>query len=84
MPLEYLVCIVQSGRVTFVNGAWQGTVRLDSGDTQAALDSCPQVWDYLNRAGADGWELVGAVNIGITHDQSMSPLSSNLYLKRPR
>ena len=82
MQYEYLVCLVQSGRVTFVNGEWQGTVQFGSTDSQAVLDSCPQVWDYLNLAGTERWELIGAVNIGITHNQEMSPLSSNLFLKR--
>ena len=84
MNFEYLVCMVQNSRVTFVNGEWQGTVRAESNDMRAALESCPQVWDYLNTAGADGWELAGAVNVSITHDQSASQLSSNLYLKRLR
>jgi hypothetical protein len=84
MQYEYLVCLVQSGRVTFVNGEWQGTVQFGTTDTQAALDSCPQVWDYLNSAGSEGWELIGAVNIGINHSQEMSPISSNLFLKRQK
>jgi hypothetical protein len=45
MQFEYLVCQTQFSRVTFVNGEWQGTVPLDSGDSQAALDSGPQIWD---------------------------------------
>jgi hypothetical protein len=84
MQYEYLVCLVQTGRVTFVNGDWQGTIQFNTTDTQAALDSCPQVWDYLNLAGSEGWELIGAVNIGITHGKDMSSISSNLFLKRPK
>jgi len=52
---------VQQARVTFVNGAWQGRVAPDDGDHEAALQSCPSTWDYLESAGYDGWELAGAV-----------------------
>jgi hypothetical protein len=84
MQYEYLVCLIQSGRVTFANGQWQGTIPFNTINTQQSLDSCPQVWDYLNLAGSEGWELIGAVNIGITHNQEMSPLASNLFLKRQK
>jgi hypothetical protein len=47
MQFEYLVCQTQYSRVTFANGEWQGGIALNSGDPQAALDSCPQVWDYF-------------------------------------
>ena len=57
---EYQVCLVQQSRVTFADGAWAGEVPQDQGDIQAAFNSCPAVWDYLARAGADGWELVAA------------------------
>ena len=82
MRFEYAVCLMQSSRVTFVNGEWQGRLPFNSGDTQAALDSCPWVWDYLQSAGASGWEMVGATNIGITNGQGTSSMSSNLFLKR--
>jgi hypothetical protein len=84
MGFEYLVCQMQFGRITFANGEWQGGIRLDSGDTQVALDSCPQVWDYLAQAGRMGWELVAATNNAITHDASVSQLTVELFLKRPR
>ena len=34
MQFEYLVCH-QYSRVTFANGKWQGSVALNSGDSQA-------------------------------------------------
>jgi hypothetical protein len=76
---DYLVCSVQYGRVTFVNGEWQGTAPI-SEDTSASLGSCPQSWEYLRAAGLDGWELVGTT----THQQSQpDAVQDTLYLKRP-
>ena len=84
MEFEYLVCQTQFSRVTFVNGAWQGAVALDSGDTQKALDSCPSMWDYLNLAGRDGWELVTAINSAISSSETTPQLACQLFLKRQR
>ena len=49
---EYQVCSVQYGRVTFVNGRWRGSIPMGE-DTNASLESCPNVWDYLQEAGRD-------------------------------
>jgi hypothetical protein len=76
---EYQVCAVQQSRVTFVNGGWRGRIALDSGDTNVALESCPNVWDYLQDAGYEGWELVGA----LAHD-AQNGTYDMLYLKRER
>jgi hypothetical protein len=84
MQFEYQVCQTQFSRVTFVNGEWQGTVPLSSGDSQAALDSCPQVWDYLNQAGRAGWQLVTAANATITNEGQTSQVSYQLFLRRER
>jgi hypothetical protein len=84
VQFEYLLCQTQYSRVTFANGEWQGTVALSSGDSQAALDSCPQVWDYLNEAGRVGWQLITAVNATITHEGQNSQVSNQLFLKRER
>lgn len=76
---EYQVCSVQYGRVTFVNGAWQGTAPIGE-DTSASLESCPLVWDYLRTAGRDCWELVATT----THPQPQpDAVQDTLYLKRP-
>ena len=76
---EYQVCSVQYGRVTFANGAWQGSAPMGE-DTSASLASCPNVWDYLQAAGRDGWELVSVV----THPQPQAEaVQDMLYLKRP-
>lgn len=58
---EYQVCSVQSARVTWVNGGWLGSVAPESADHDAALKSCPTVWDYLQSVGYDGWELTASV-----------------------
>ena len=74
---EYQVCSVQYGRVTFANGIWQGTTPMGG---ENALESCPNVWDYLRGAGPDGWELVSVV----THPQPQpEAVLDMLYLKRP-
>src|SRR4029078_3662744 len=81
MQFEYLVCQTQYSRVTFANGEWQGTVALSSGDSQAALDSCPQVWDYLAQAGRAGWQLVTAANATITQEGETSHAYYLLFLR---
>lgn len=59
---EYQVCAMQNGRVTFVNGEWQGAIAPESEDPNQALSTCPAVWQYLQEAGQEGWELVSALN----------------------
>ena len=76
---EYQVCNVQQARVTFVNGAWQGRVEPNEGSHEAALQSCPATWDYLEAAGYDGWELTAAV----AHQTDQASYEV-LYLKRER
>ena len=52
---EYLVVFVEKDRVLRANGHWQGTVADgEAGDR----DSCPDLFQYLEEAGAQGWELV--------------------------
>ena len=78
---EYRVCNAQYGRVTFVNAAWQGRVPFGEGtDTNTLIESCPNVWEYLQQAGLDGWELVSV----ITHvREKAADVQDTLYLKRP-
>jgi hypothetical protein len=73
----YQVCAMQNNRITFVNGEWQGVVGPAGVEPNAALESCPTVWDYLNRSGREGWELVGVLDQPAegTHIQT-------LFLKR--
>ncbi len=84
MQFEYLVSQIQYSRVTFANSEWQGSVALSAGDSQAALDSCPQVWDYLNQAGRSGWKLITVTHGTITKDGETSQISYQLFFKRER
>ncbi|MDQ2920159.1 MAG: hypothetical protein M3R52_00880 [Acidobacteriota bacterium] len=70
--------------MTFANGEWQRSIALSSGDSQAALDSCPQVWDYLNQVGRAGWQLITAANATITNEGPTSQVSYQIFLRRER
>jgi hypothetical protein len=52
------VCQAQASRVTFVNGRWQGLQVAEHSNPAELYNSCPMVWEYLESAGRDGWELV--------------------------
>jgi hypothetical protein len=82
MGFEYLVCQTQWGHVTFVNGEWRGSVDYTSEDVDAAYKSCPQIWEYLNRAGEEGWELVSAVTVTSTQSEGYAAATNQLFLKR--
>ncbi len=55
---KYRVCQTQMARVTFVNGHWQGLQVPEESNPAELYNSCPMVWEYLESAGRDGWELV--------------------------
>ena len=55
---DYQVCYGVGDRVTFANGTWLGPDIPESERKQEDIQKCPLMWEYLNRAGADGWELV--------------------------
>ena len=57
---EYIVAQAQFNRVTFVNGEWDGSVPYTQ---DKAIESCLQVWDYLNKVGAEGWQLTNVVTL---------------------
>lgn len=90
MKFEYIVCLLQKGRVTFANDQWQGKVALDGGTTEeAALESCPKSWEFLNKKGAESWELVAAAPeiakgelTGLFSDQLQLEGFTSLYLRR--
>jgi hypothetical protein len=80
--IEYLVCLSQYGKVTFVNNEWQGRVAVQQGmseDQDRVLDSCPDFCDYLQQAGRDGWELVAAYALALPDG-----VQEKLILKRSR
>lgn len=58
---EHQVCYSVMDRVTFTNGQWLGENIPESERTQESITACPLVWEYLQRAGGEGWELVGVV-----------------------
>jgi hypothetical protein len=76
---EFRVCQVQSARVTFVNGEWQGNRALAADQVDESLKSCSMEWDFLRSSGDDGWDLV-AVAHGIGGDTN----ARILYLRRER
>ena len=82
---DYRVVTVQYGRATFVNGTWIGTVQPREGNTDVAIRSCPQVHEYLQAAGAEGWELT----VGFSQRAGVNPAAADdttqtLFLKRER
>lgn len=75
---EYMICTAQLMRVTFVNGRWQGDL---SPDTPGALESCPDMWEFLQRVGNSGWELVSVTTNDAAKEDA---ILTTLYLKRKR
>lgn len=75
---EYMICSSQLMRVTFVNGRWQGELPID---TPGALETCPDLWEFMQRVGNSGWEL-----ISVTSERVEGPNSTltTLYLKREK
>ena len=69
---EYLVCTAQLMHLTFINGQWQGERPANS---PGALESCPNLWEFLQEAGESGWELVTVTS---ARDDELT----TLYLKR--
>lgn len=72
---EYMICTAQLMHLTFVNDQWQGVLPPDA---RGALESCPKLWDFLQEAGDDGWELV---TVALS---SKSDELTTLYLKRKK
>jgi hypothetical protein len=68
-------------RVTFVNGRWQG-LQIESADADTLYNSCPMVWEYLDAAGRDGWELVAAAPHAISDAGGISNATNLLFLKK--
>ena len=78
---SYRVCQTQMARVTFVNGRWQG-LQIDNADADTLYNSCPMVWDYLEAAGRDGWELVGVAPHAASQSGAVSNMTNLLFLKK--
>lgn len=72
-----------------MNGQWAGTLRLRDATEEAALDSCPRLWEFLDQKGNEGWDLVTATSeiakgevSGIFSDQLELTRMTTLFLKR--
>jgi hypothetical protein len=79
---KYRVCQMQMSRVTFVNGLWQGLQVHEGMDQSQLYNSCPMVWEYLDSAGRDGWELTGTAQQAITYGSEVANTTSLLFLKK--
>ena len=78
---EYLVCVEQETRVTWVNGVWAGTKKGEIPAPQE-FQTCPHTWEFLNEKGEEGWELVSVAPVTRTVDDIVHE-SEKLYLRRP-
>lgn len=78
---RYRVCQMQMARVTFVNGRWQG-LQIENADANTLYNSCPMVWEYLDAAGRDGWELVAAAPQAISDGAGVSNTANLLFLRK--
>jgi hypothetical protein len=79
---EYLVCLSQAGKVTFVNNQWQGhaTGNQDIMEVRELMyDTCPDLSEFLQKAGREGWELVAAYAVALPN-----AVQEKLFLKRLR
>jgi hypothetical protein len=74
---EYMICSSQLMRVTFVNGRWQGDLTPNS---PGALETCPDLWEFLQRVGNSGWELVSVVSDQVEGEAILT----TLFLKREK
>lgn len=68
-------------RVTFVNGRWQG-LQIEGAAAETLYNSCPMVWEYLEAAGRDGWELVSAAPHAANFGPDVSNTTNLLFLKK--
>ena len=79
---KYRVCQVEMTRVTHVNGQWQGLQVPEVAGSETVFNSCPMVWEYLDAAGRDGWELVTSAGDSSTPREGVSVRFSLLFLKK--
>ena len=82
MTFKYRVCQIQMARVTYVNGRWQGLQVPEVAGTETVFNSCPMVWEYLEAAGREGWELVAVAGHAISHTDEVSNSVNLLFMKK--
>lgn len=69
-------------RVTYVNGQWQGLQVPEVAGADTVFNSCPMVWEYLEAAGRDGWELVSVASHAVSHAADVSNSINLLFMKK--
>jgi hypothetical protein len=69
-------------RVTYVNGLWQGLQVPDVAGAETVFNSCPMVWEYLEAAGREGWELVTVAGHAVSHNEDVSNNVNLMFLKK--
>ncbi len=69
-------------RVTYVNGGWQGLQVPEVAGADTVFNSCPMVWEYLEAAGREGWELVSVAEHAVSHGADVSNSINLLFLKK--
>ena len=79
---KYRVCQTQMARITYVNGQWQGLQVPEVADADTVFNSCPMVWEYLDAAGRDGWELVTSAGHAVSRGAEVSNAVNLLFLKK--
>ncbi len=80
---KYSICYVQDLRVTHVNGRWNGKIKLeDAADSpEAALNSCPELYAFLDEYGEEGWEMIGLTEKAVDQNSGTGG-DRELYFKK--
>ena len=76
---EYQVCYGIVDRVTFANGSWLGADIPEEKRKQEDFLTCPLMWEFLERAGSHGWELVTVLE---TPAQARTGVVRTYFLQR--
>ena len=79
---KYRVCQTQMARITYVNGLWQGLQVPEVAGAEIVFNSCPMVWEYLEAAGREGWELVTVAGHAVSHGEDVSNAVNLLFMKK--
>ena len=78
---EYQVCYGVADRVTFANGTWLGADIPESQRKQEDILTCPLMWEFLGRAGAERWELVTVLETSVSGGRAEQKVRT-YFLKR--
>lgn len=75
---EHLVCYSVGDWMTFANGQWLGADIPEAKRKKEDVKTAPIIWEYLNHAGSEGWELVAVIESSAGQGQFVR----TYYLKR--